>query len=85
MKCQQSRPRGRTGSLRVVAAVVGALCLAAAGCQEVSFHEKEHLADPIMVFDGDATETHFFQKTYYSREGSAGGIGATAGGGCGCY
>jgi len=32
----------------------------------------------------DKGEVNFYQKSYYSREGSAGGIGAIAGGGCGC-
>ena len=59
--------------------------LLAPGCQAVNFTEKRHLADPIMEMGGGAGETHFQQKVYYSREGSAGGIGASAGGGCGCY
>lgn len=42
-------------------------------------------SDPVMDFDDGATETHWFQKVHYSTEGSAGGIGTSAGGGCGCY
>jgi hypothetical protein len=41
--------------------------------------------DPAMELDDGATETHWFQKVHYSVEGSAGGIGTGAGGGCGCY
>ena len=46
---------------------------------------KEAFADPVMEFETDGTEVHFHQKVYYSMEGSAGGIGSSAGGGCGCY
>ncbi len=55
------------------------------GCSSVAFHEKGRLQDPVMAFDASAAETHFYQKVYYSREGSVGGFGSTAGGGCGCY
>ncbi len=55
------------------------------GCQAVDFTERRRLADPIMQLDDGPTQTHLDQKVYYSREGSAGGIGASAGGGCGCY
>ena len=55
------------------------------GCETVEFYQKQHLVDPIMVFDPDSTEVHFGQKVHYSREGSVGGIGTGAGGGCGCY
>jgi hypothetical protein len=51
----------------------------------VKYYEKQHLSSPIMQFDSDATETHFIQKCLYSREGSVGGVGSSAGGGCGCY
>ena len=62
------------------------LCLLGAfGCQGVEHHQKGRFANSIMIFDPDGSETHFHQKTYYSREGSAGGIGSSAGGGCGCY
>ena len=65
---------------------VAALCaLALLGCRQVDFTERRHLGDPIMELDDGPAETHFQQKVTYSREGSAGGIGASAGGGCGCY
>ena len=68
------------------ALIVGAVSLiVGSGCPTVHFTEKKHLSDSIMLLDDGAGETHFMQKTFYSREGSAGGIGATAGGGCGCY
>ncbi|MCA8923367.1 MAG: DUF4266 domain-containing protein [Planctomycetes bacterium] len=55
------------------------------GCKAVDFTEKRRLADPIMELGDGPSETHFQQKCFYSREGSAGGIGSSAGGGCGCY
>ncbi len=62
------------------------LCLLGAfGCRGVEHHQKGRFSTAIMSFDPDGSETHFHQKTYYSREGSAGGIGSSAGGGCGCY
>lgn len=55
------------------------------GCASVPFYEKGRLQDPIMALAPDGTEAHAYQKIYYSREGSVGGIGQGAGGGCGCY
>jgi len=59
--------------------------LASFGCANVPFYAREHLADPVMVEEPDASETHLRQKVLYSREGAIGGIGTGAGGGCGCY
>ncbi len=66
-------------------AVVALACTLLAGCNAVDFHERRHLQDHVMTFSENPAETHLYQKTYYSREGSAGGIGSSAGGGCGCY
>ncbi len=59
------------------------LCLLAlmglSGCKTVEFYQKQRLNDPAMKFDDDPAQTHFVQKTAYSREGSAGGIGTGAG------
>lgn len=62
-----------------------AACLSLGGCKAVDFTERRHLGSPLMEFDDGAGETHLQQKTAYSREGSVGGIGNRAGGGCGCY
>lgn len=62
-----------------------ALVAALAGCQSVEFYEKENLNDATMLLEEDPTEVHFLQKVLYSREGSVGGVGTGAGGGCGCY
>ncbi len=59
--------------------------LGTSGCKNVEFYQKQRMNDPAMKFDDDPAQTHFVQKTAYSREGSAGGIGTGAGGGCGCY
>ncbi|MFP6633436.1 MAG: DUF4266 domain-containing protein [Planctomycetota bacterium] len=61
------------------------LALGTFGCRGVEHHQKGRFSNAIMSFDPDGSEIHFHQKTYYSREGSAGGIGSSAGGGCGCY
>lgn len=55
------------------------------GCNTVEFYEMERLGDSVMQLDDGAMEAHFHQKVFYSMEGSAGGIGTSAGGGCGCY
>ncbi|MEZ6003765.1 MAG: DUF4266 domain-containing protein [Planctomycetota bacterium] len=57
----------------------------ASSCNTVEFYEKGRLGTPVMDLSQDPTLTHFEQKTFYSIEGAAGGIGASAGGGCGCY
>ncbi len=54
-------------------------------CRTVEFYEMEAFTDSVMNDSEDATELHFHQKIFYSMEGSAGGIGSSAGGGCGCY
>jgi hypothetical protein len=57
----------------------------AVGCSTVEYYEKQNLQDAAMQFEGDPSEVHFQAKVYYSMEGSAGGIGDSGGGGCGCY
>ena len=59
--------------------------LALGGCDTVEFYELERLGDSVMDLDDGAAQAHFHQKVFYSMEGSAGGLGSTAGGGCGCY
>lgn len=54
-------------------------------CKTVEFYEKERLGDSVMSLDDGESEAHFYHKVFYSMEGSAGGIGTSAGGGCGCY
>lgn len=65
--------------------LMAGVMLSLSACKTVEFYEKERINDPAMKFDDSPTATHFLQKTTYSREGSVGGIGTGAGGGCGCY
>ncbi|HUN26014.1 MAG TPA: DUF4266 domain-containing protein [Steroidobacteraceae bacterium] len=46
-------------------------------------YEREHLADPIMAFDRNATANAYLDHVYSVREAARGGDGAV-GGGCGC-
>ncbi len=50
-----------------------------AGCTRVAFYETGQLSDPIMVMEDDPALVHFYQKIYYSVEGSVGGIGGGPG------
>ena len=45
--------------------------------------QRERLGDTVMSLEENPAQTHFYQKVFYSMEGSAGGIGTSAGGGCG--
>lgn len=76
MSIQLLRPRALLAAL---------LLCATSACNTVEYYEMRAYSDPVMDFDDGATETHWFQKVHYSTEGSAGGIGTSAGGGCGCY
>lgn len=68
--------------LRWIAALVLA-SLGACGRYAVRASEKEHLADPVMVFDQDPQTSAADDHVLTNREGHAGGNGAS-GGGCGC-
>ncbi len=46
-------------------------------------YERDHLADPIMLFDPDPVSTAYIHHVFEAREGARGGEGS-AGGGCGC-
>jgi len=65
----------------------GGVCLCVSlflsSCAAVKPYEREHLGDPIMTFDGQATEDARELKWLEAREGSTGGVGG-AGGGCAC-
>ncbi|MCP3914402.1 MAG: DUF4266 domain-containing protein [bacterium] len=76
-------PRSLRKAVRPFLLLAAALPLGA--CNTVEYYEKEHLVHPIMDLAEEATEVHWYQKVYYSIEGAAGGIGTSAGGGCGCY
>lgn len=57
---------------------------ASTGCATVSQNRRAHFADPMMSLTGESTDAARREKLYDTREGAAGGDGATAGGGCGC-
>jgi hypothetical protein len=70
--------------VRAALLVVGAV--AACGCSVepwVKPYERDHLADPIMMFDRDPVSSSYTGHVYEAREGARGATGA-AGGGCGC-
>jgi len=46
-------------------------------------YERDRLADPIMLMDGDPVSSAYIMHVYEAREGARGGEGG-AGGGCGC-
>ena len=73
----------RTLTRILIGAPLAALLLA--GCRSVEFYEKAAFSDPTMALEESRCEIHWYQKVFYSQEGSAGGIGTVAGGGCGCY
>jgi len=60
------------------------LVAAGAGCATVPQNRRAHLADPMMSLTDEPLEAARRQKLYDTREGAAGGDGASAGGGCGC-
>jgi hypothetical protein len=53
-------------------------------CATVAQNRRKRLADPMMSIGDEPTEAYRKQKLYTTREGAAGGDGATAGGGCSC-
>ena len=65
-------------------AYFGLVITLGSGCALVPQNRRAALADPMMQLEDDPLETHRKQKFYSTREGAAGGDGATAGGGCGC-
>jgi len=82
----KSEERSKFAVLRgLLCVAILALVAVLTGCQTVEFYEKEHLSDATMLLEEDPSEIHFLQKVLYSREGSVGGVGTGAGGGCGCY
>jgi uncharacterized lipoprotein len=73
-----------TGAPRKASLILAILAAALlAGCASVKAYQREHLADPIMSFDGDTREAARELHWLEAREGSTGGAGI-AGGGCAC-
>jgi hypothetical protein len=63
---------------------LAAVLASVTGCATVPQNRRAHLADPMMSLTGESLDAARRQKLYDTREGAAGGDGATAGGGCGC-
>jgi hypothetical protein len=59
------------------------ILLALSACARVKPWERELLAKPKMMVDGDREAALLEQHVYEYREGAAGGYGG-GGGGCGC-
>lgn len=70
---------------RLAFGLVLSAAAALSGCNSTKYYERKHHNNPVMSLAEESTEVHFWQKCFYSREGSVGGIGTSAGGGCGCY
>jgi hypothetical protein len=64
--------------------VVVAAALSTMACATVPQNRRAHLADPMMGLTDEPLDAARRQKLYDTREGAAGGDGASAGGGCGC-
>ncbi len=60
------------------------IVLACAGCVVVPQNRRGKLADPLMNLHDEPLDAYRRDKIYTTREGAAGGDGASAGGGCGC-
>lgn len=60
------------------------LLVGASACATVPQNRRARLADPMMSLTDEPLEAARRQKLYDTREGAAGGDGASAGGGCGC-
>ena len=58
--------------------------LALAGCVRVHQVNRETLSQPIMQFEPLGNRQAFLNDFHSIREGSSGGVGQSAGGGCGC-
>lgn len=67
-----------------LALVVLVIALVQTSCATVAQNRRKKLADPMMSIGDEPTEAYRKQKLYTTREGAAGGDGATAGGGCSC-
>ena len=61
-----------------------ALCALAGGCVRVHQIDRETLSKQIMQFEPMGNRQAFLNDFHSIREGASGGVGQSAGGGCGC-
>jgi hypothetical protein len=71
-------------SRRAALVLLALASLAASACATVPQNRRARLADPMMSLTDEPLDAARRQKLYDTREGAAGGDGASAGGGCGC-
>ena len=70
--------------LRIILLVASLMVLTACSMEPwVKPYERDHIADPIMVFDRDPVSSAYIHHVYEAREGARGATGSS-GGGCGC-
>ena len=67
-----------------VLALGAVLGVSVSACATVPQNRRARLADPMMSLTDEPLDAARRQKLYDTREGAAGGDGASAGGGCGC-
>jgi hypothetical protein len=68
--------------LKLAAIVLFALLVSS--CVVVPQNRRGRLADPLMTLHDEPLDAYRREKIYTTREGAAGGDGASAGGGCSC-
>lgn len=81
----QSTSKSKARFRRIGLALLAGFALQATACTNVAFYEKRAFAEDVMTSEDDPGALHWRQKVHYSREAAIGGMGKTAGGGCGCY
>jgi len=64
--------------------ILGVLCALACGCVRVHQIDRETLSKQIMQFEPMGSRQAFLNDVHSIREGASGGVGQSAGGGCGC-
>ena len=79
MHRKASRP-----SIRATIVVFALAMFAITGCATTRFHQRQKLNERCMQLDADGELTYLRNKVEAAREGSFGGYGAAAAGGCGC-
>jgi len=77
------RKKNRGTRIKVLIILINIAPLLFLSCATVPQYKREHLSDPIMLFDEDPEADLMEQHFLPYREGSTGGYGGS-GGGCGC-
>ena len=62
--------------------ILSVLCFA--GCATVHQIDRDRLSKKIMQFEPEEHQRVFMNDFHAIREGASGGVGQSAGGGCGC-